>query len=147
MRPGTLCQVHVPDHHGGALDAVNSKLGIARRMEGDVAVFESHVTGHHEFRSKNYWAYDLRPGLSAHAYLRQKTDPHRKPTACLPADGRPPQEQYHIIPLMGIVHTQREIPDSHAAQKQHAYSRPSTMHCLATILSAPYRNACTVNQI
>ena len=82
---------------------LNSRLGIARRMEGDVAVFESHETGHHEFRSKNYWAYDLRPGLSAHAYLRQKTDPHKKPTACLPADGRPPQEQYHIIPLMGIV--------------------------------------------
>ena len=79
-------------------------------MEGDVAVFESHENGHHEFRSKNYWAYDLRPGLSAHAYLRQKTDPHRKPTACLPADGKPPQEQYHIIPLMGLVHEQREIP-------------------------------------
>ena len=29
----------------GALDAVNSRLGIARRMEGDVAVFESHLTG------------------------------------------------------------------------------------------------------
>ena len=57
-------------------------------MEGDVAVFESHVTGHHEFRSKNYWAYDLRPGLLAYAYLH----------------GRPPQEQYHIIPPMGIVH-------------------------------------------
>ena len=80
VQPGTLCQVHVPGHHGGALDAVNNRLGIARRMEGDVAVFESHETGHHEFRSKNYWAYDLRPGLSAHAYLRQKTDPHRKPT-------------------------------------------------------------------
>ena len=33
VQPGTLCQVHVPGHHGGALDAVNSKLGIARRME------------------------------------------------------------------------------------------------------------------
>ena len=117
VQPGTLCQVHVPGHHGGALDAVNSRLGIARRMEGDVAVFESHETGHNEFRSKNYWAYDLRPGLSAHAYLRQKTDPHRKPTACLPADGRPPQEQYHIIPLKFCCrHAQarRPVPfDSH----------------------------------
>lgn len=94
VQPGTLCQVHVPGHHGGALDAVNSRLGIARRMEGDVAVFKSHLTGHSEFRSKNYWAYDLRPGLSAYAYLRQKTDPNKKPRACLPADGRPSQEQY-----------------------------------------------------
>ena len=106
----------IPDQHRhqdwpkGTLHASYAHAGIARRMEGDVAVFESHATGHHEFRSKNFWAYDLRPGLSAQAYLRQKTDPHKKPTACLPADGRPPQEQYHIIPLMGIVHRQREIP-------------------------------------
>ena len=39
VQPGTLCQVHVPPgHHGGALDAANSKLGIARRIELELII-------------------------------------------------------------------------------------------------------------
>jgi len=102
--PGTLCYVHMPGKHTGAMDVANSRFGIVRRMEGDTAVFESPETGHNEFYSKNFWPLDLRPGLSAHAYMRLPADPNKKPRAALPKDGRPRAEQYNIISLAGIVH-------------------------------------------
>ena len=104
VQPGSLCQVHDPGKHGGAMNVAKSRFGIARRMDGDTAVFENPATGKHEFYSKNFHVLDMRPGLSAHSYLRLPCDPNNKPRACLPADGRPNAEQYHMLALAGLYH-------------------------------------------
>ena len=111
LPPGRLALVHDPGKHGGALDISKSRLGISRRMDGDTCVFENVNTGKHEFYSKNFYCLDMRPGLSAHAYMRIQTDPNKKPRACLPRDGRPNAEQFHMVQLPGIVH---------GAQGEHA---------------------------
>jgi hypothetical protein len=61
-------------------------------MDGDTCVFENVNTGKHEFYNKNFYCLDMRPSLSAHAYMRIQTDPNKKPRACLPRDGRPNAE-------------------------------------------------------
>ena len=68
--PGTLCMVAEPGKHGGAFDASNCRLGLVKRMDDDVAVFVNPTGRQNERRSKNFWAYDLRPGLSPWTHLR-----------------------------------------------------------------------------
>ena len=72
--PGTLCMVAEPGKHGGAFDASNCRLGLVKRMDDDVAVFINSTGRQHERRSKNFWAYDLRPGLSPWTHLRMSHD-------------------------------------------------------------------------
>ena len=103
--PGTLCMVAEPGKHGGAFDASNCKLGLVKRMDDDVAVFVNPTGRQHERRSKNFWAYDLRPGLSPWTHLRMSHDTDLTPPSCLPADVENIRRTMHVIELRGLLHS------------------------------------------
>lgn len=110
--PGTLCMVAEPGKHGGAFDASNCRLGLVKRMDDDVAVFVNPTGRQHERRSKNFWAYDLRPGLSPWTHLRLSHDADLTPPSCLPADVERIRKLMHVIELRGMWHTAADVDDS-----------------------------------
>ena len=110
--PGTLCMVAEPGKHGGAFDASNCRLGLVKRMDDDVAVFINSTGRQHERRSKNFWAYDLRPGLSPWTHLRMSHDADLTPPSCLPADVEHLRKHMRIIELRGLRHSSADVNDS-----------------------------------
>ena len=90
-----------PGKHGGAFDASNCRLGLVKRMDDDVAVFVNPTGRQNERRSKNFWAYDLRPGLSPWTHLRLSHDADLTPPSCLPADVERIRKLMHVIELRG----------------------------------------------
>ena len=85
---------------------------MVKRIDDDVAVFVNPTGRQHERRSKHFWAYDLRLGLSPWTHLRLSHDADLTPPSCLPADVERIRKLMHVIELRGLWHTAADVDDS-----------------------------------